>query len=192
MGRCARFGAPSRRVRLRLLWLKVSLTGYDREEGPDEVPDDRLVSTWSDKTLYMGSMEVGEITCRPDGSGWTYWSSDGGSFDVLRFAWLSSSRGHVDIQVRRSLFGWWTAGGSETRYQVESDRPDDAVWAVKYTISSGRDVLGNKVSLLEFDRDLSIGTLGRRFARKSTASADDPTLTASRRPRLRPGGGGSR
>jgi hypothetical protein len=45
--------------------------------------------------------------------------------------------------------------------------------------------------VLEFDRDLQIGTIGRRFALKSDAGTDDPTMTASRRIRRPPGGGGS-
>src|SRR5215469_717126 len=125
------------------------------------MPDDRLVGTWSDRGLYLGAMEVGDITFRPDGTDRTYWSTVGGTFDVLRFDWLTSSRGRVDILLRRSLFGRWSERGSETQCKVESDRPDNRIWTVNYTISSGQDVLGCRVTLLEFDRGLSIGTLGK-------------------------------
>jgi hypothetical protein len=51
------------------------------------VLDPRLVGYWSDEALYQGAMEAADIAFRPDGTGWTYWSRDGGTFYVDRFSW---------------------------------------------------------------------------------------------------------
>src|SRR5215471_12904583 len=152
MGRCANFGAASRRARLRLPWLRGSLTGYARGKVRlGEVPDDRLVGTWSDESLYMGSMEIASITFRPDGTGWTYWSRDGGSFYVHRFDWRCGARGRVLIKLRRSLSGTYAVRGPGVRHRVARDHAEDTIWNVRYAVRDGRDLLGNPVSLLEFD-----------------------------------------
>jgi hypothetical protein len=51
------------------------------------VLDERLVGYWSDEDLYQGAMEAADIAFRADGTGWTYWSRDGGTFYVVRFSW---------------------------------------------------------------------------------------------------------
>ena len=57
------------------------------------VLDERLVGYWSDQDLYRGAMEAADIAFRPDGTGWTYWSRDAGTFFAYRFTW-HTTEGH--------------------------------------------------------------------------------------------------
>jgi hypothetical protein len=59
--------------------------------------DRRLVGYWSDKDMYMAGMEAADIAFRTDGTGWTYWSSAAGGFEVLRFVWRQASRSALTL-----------------------------------------------------------------------------------------------
>jgi hypothetical protein len=139
------------------------------------------VGRWSDENLYIGSMEAADIIFRSDGTGWTYWSRDGGSFYVRRFNWQITPEGRLDLRFGRQLSGRWTLHGSEIHHQVESQRTDDITLSVSYAITTGQDVLGNAATLLEFDQRLFLGTIGQRFALKTDdAHGEDPTISAEK------------
>ena len=65
--------------------------------------DPRLVGYWSDQDLYQGAMEAADIAFRADGTGWTYWSRDGGTFYVLRFNWHTAANRNLTLDLHEEL-----------------------------------------------------------------------------------------
>ena len=140
--------------------------------------DPGLVGSWSDGPLYMGAMEDAAIVFRPDGTGLTYWTRDGGPFSVNRFDWQTPATGQLDLRLHQHLSGWWEPQGGGARHQVDSQSEDHRELTLSYAIVPGQDVLGRPATLLEFDRKLIVGTHGSRFAfARRDAYLDDPTVT---------------
>ncbi|MDQ2810440.1 MAG: hypothetical protein M3Z75_00790 [Actinomycetota bacterium] len=66
--------------------------------------DERLIGYWSDKHVYMGIMEAADIAFRSDGTGWTFWTRDGGSFSVTRFDWHTDAS-RLTLNMQEHLYG---------------------------------------------------------------------------------------
>jgi hypothetical protein len=141
----------------------------------------RLVGYWSDEDLYQGAMEAADIAFRPDGTGWTYWSRDGGTFFILRFRWHTTNDQHLTLGLHEKLSGTWDLESSSTRHHVTSQSARGEQIAVTYKTTPGHNVFGKPATLLELDKEVSPGTIGDRFALKHqlTDNEHDP---ASRRP----------
>lgn len=140
--------------------------------------DPGLVGSWSDGPLYMGAMEYAAIVFRPDGTGFTYWTRAGAPFEVNRFDWQTPATGQLDLRLHQYLWGHWKLQGGGTRHQVERQSEDQSELTLSYAIVPGQDVLGRPATVLEFDRNLILGTHGTRFAfARRDAYLDDPTVT---------------
>ncbi len=81
--------------------------------------DPRLVGYWSDQDLYQGAMEAADIAFRADGTGWTYWSRDGGTFYVLSFSW-HTAHGQFTLHLHEELSGMVVREGPGFRHRVDS------------------------------------------------------------------------
>lgn len=141
------------------------------------VLDPRLVGYWSDEALYQGAMEAADIAFRPDGTGWTYWSRDGGTFDVYRFRWHTTAGHHLTLDLHQYLFGTRDLAGHTTRHHVRSQASPGKQLVLTYQITTGQDSLKRSATLLELDQPISLGTVGDRFAFKRELREDeqDPT-----------------
>ena len=141
------------------------------------VLDPRLVGYWSDQALYQGAMEAADIAFRPDGTGWTYWSRDGGTFYVDRFRWHTTADHHLILDLHEELFGAWDLAGHTTRHHVHSQAPSGKQLVLAYQITAGHDSLKRPVTLLKLDQPISVGTVGDRFAfkRQLAQTEHDPT-----------------
>jgi len=128
--------------------------------------DTRLVGYWSDEDLYLGAMEAADIAFCPDGSGWTYWSRDGGGFSVLRFRWHTTDDRQLALELHEQMSGNRELEGRRTRHHVTSKAACDTNIVVAYEIRAGQDLFGTPATLLEADRPISRGTIGNRFALK--------------------------
>lgn len=139
--------------------------------------DPRLVGYWSDRDLYQGAMEAADIAFRPDGTGWTYWSRDGGGFSVDRFSWHTTAGRHLILDLHEHLSGTWELAGHATRYHVRRQSPSGTQLLLAYQVIAGQDSLKRPVTLLELDQRISVGTIGNRFAfhRELTQDEQDPT-----------------
>jgi hypothetical protein len=155
-------------------------TGSGQPHNRD-VLDMRLVGYWSDEDLCQGAMEAADIAFRPDGTGWTYWSRDGGTFFILRFRWHTTNDQHLTLGLHEKLSGTWDLESSSTRHHVTSQSARGEQIAVTYKTTPGHNVFGKPATLLELDKEVSPGTIGDRFAlkRQLTDNEHDP---ASRRP----------
>jgi len=143
--------------------------------GP--VLDARLVGYWSDEPLYQGAMEAADIAFRTDGTGWTYWSRDGGTFFVYRFSWHTTAGRQLTLDLRQELSGTWDLAGRTTRHRVTSQATCDKQIVLAYEIRAGQDVLRRPATLLHVDQPISLGTIGDRFAlkRELAENEQDPT-----------------
>jgi hypothetical protein len=141
--------------------------------------DRRLVGYWSDKHLYMGSMEAADIAFRADGTGWTYWSNAAGGFEVLRFMWRQTSRSALTLRVREYAGGTWSLDRGTVIHQLREQRADDKQIALSYEITAGQNAVGDPAMVLQFDKDVIRGVVGDRFAldRALAASEHDPAYT---------------
>jgi hypothetical protein len=141
------------------------------------VLDVRLVGCWSDEALYQGAMEAADIAFRPDGTGWTYWSRDGGTFYVYRFRWHTTAEHHLTLDLHQHLFGTWDLAGHTTSHRVRSQGPSDKQLVFAYQITAGQDSLKRSATLLQLDQPISVGTVGDRFAfkRHLAQTEHDPT-----------------
>jgi hypothetical protein len=70
------------------------------------------------------------------------------------------------LRVHRHLSGTWTVRDGHVAHRVDREQRCDVALSLAYTISTGRDVLGDPVNLLELDRPVSVGVIGERFAFK--------------------------
>ncbi|HCU91858.1 MAG TPA: hypothetical protein DHU96_03625 [Actinobacteria bacterium] len=91
------------------------------------VLDERLVGYWSDQDLYRGAMEAADIAFRPDGTGWTYWSRDAGTFFAYRFTWHTTEGHRLALALHHELSGTWDLKDHTTppRHQPRRLRPGD-------------------------------------------------------------------
>ena len=128
------------------------------------VLDGRLAGYWSDNDLYQGAMESADVAFRPGGTGWTYWSRSGGPFTVMRFSWSTTVAGQLTLNLRDVQSGTWVLRDRAVRHRVNSQEPCDDQIEVAYEVKAGRNVSGNPVTLLQFERRLRVGTIGDRFA----------------------------
>src|SRR5690348_16399105 len=128
--------------------------------------DTRLAGYWSDDNLYQGAMEAADIAFRPDGTGWTYWSRDGGTFYVLRFNWHTTDDRRLTLDLHEKLSGSWDLLGHTAQHHAVSQASYDKQLALAYEIRAGQDVFKRPATLLELDRKISLGTIGDRFAYK--------------------------
>jgi hypothetical protein len=136
------------------------------------VLDTHLVGYWSDESLYQGAMEAADIAFRHDGSGWAYWSRDGGGFFVLRFGW-HIAEGRLVLDLREKLSGTWVLEGRATRHRVTSQAASDGEIVVAYEIRAGQDAFGRPATLFEVGQPISRGTIGDRFAFKRELAVDE-------------------
>jgi hypothetical protein len=148
--------------------------------GP--VLDARLVGYWSDEPLYQGAMEAADIAFRADGTGWTYWSRDAGTFFVYRFRWHTTAGRRLTLNLHQELSGTWDLAGRTpqhrvTRHRVTSQATCDRQIVLAYNIRAGQDLLGRPATLLDVDQPISLGTIGDRFAfeRELAENEQDPT-----------------
>ena len=148
--------------------------------------DPRLVGYWSDQDLYQGAMEAADIAFRADGTGWTYWSRDGGSFYVLRFSW-HTAHGQLTLHLREHLFGMVVPEGSGFRHRVDSQDAWDQQLVLAYEVAAGQNLFRKPAMLLELDQPISLGTIDTRFALQRELAEDehDPTRSGWK---LRPPG----
>jgi len=105
------------------------------------VLDERLVGLWSDEDLYQGDMEAADIAFRSDGTGWTYWSRDGGSFEVLRFGWHTDANRDLTLDLHENLSGTWDLSGHTTEHRVASRTPYDKQIVLAYEITQAQSIL---------------------------------------------------
>lgn len=84
--------------------------------------DTRLAGYWSDEDLYQGAMEAADIAFRLDGTGWAYWSRDGGGFFILRFSWQTTNGQCLTLSLHQELSGTWELEGCSTCPFTGSDR----------------------------------------------------------------------
>jgi hypothetical protein len=141
------------------------------------VLDENLIGYWSDEPLYQGAMEAADIAFRLDGTGWTDWSRDGGAFHVFRFSWHTSVGHQLTLALDRELSGTWELRDHTTRYQVQSQTGRDEQIVLAYQIRTGEDALKTPAKLLQFDKPISLGTIGDRFAFKRALGEDEQDLT---------------
>ncbi|MFD8499312.1 hypothetical protein [Amycolatopsis sp. NPDC059657] len=124
----------------------------------------RLHGTWSEQNIHPGAPEFGTVTFSPDGTGWLLWESWSSSFDVQRFTWRVIGPAMLRIHFNRYLFGSWSIDAAKKiTYTVETDEPEDRTLIPRFKITDR----------LEFDRELSPGTVGSLFERED--DAQDPT-----------------
>jgi len=144
------------------------------------VLDERLVGYWSDEDLYQGAMEAADIAFRPDGTGWTYWSRDGGTFFVYRFTWHTTEDHRLTLALHQQLSGTWDLTDHATRHRVTSQAACGQQIALSYQISEGQNALRKPAMLLKLGQQISVGTIGDRFAfKRELADTDhDPTTTS--------------
>lgn len=142
--------------------------------------DTRLAGCWSDEDLYQGAMEAADIAFRPDGTGWAYWSRDGGTFFMLRFSWHTNGQ-RLTLSLHEELSGTWDLEGSSTRHHITSQSARDGQIAVTYQTIPGHNVFGKPATVLELDKEVSPGTIGDKFALKHLLG-DDEGDPVSRRP----------
>lgn len=131
-----------------------------------DVLDARLAGYWSDEELYLGAMEAADIAFRPDGTGWTYWSRDGGAFYILRFRWQTTGGQQLTLGLHQELSGTWDLAGRATRHHVTSQAGCARQIAVGYQIAAGQNAFRKPATLLRLDQPIRVGTIGDRFARK--------------------------
>jgi hypothetical protein len=157
-----------------------------RSEGRtiEAVLDERLVGYWSDEDLYQGDMEAADIAFRSDGTGWTYWSRDGGSFYVLRFGWHTDASRDLTLDLHENLSGAWDLRDHTTVHRVASRTPHDKQIVLAYEITEAQNILRKPATLLQLDRQISMGTIGDRFAfKRDLASTEhDPTTRSPEKP----------
>ena len=141
--------------------------------------DPRLVGYWSDQYLYQGAMEAADVAFRADGTGWTYWSRDGGTFYVLRFRWHTADR-QLTLHMHRRLSGMVVREGSGFRHRVDHQGARDQMLVLAYEVTAGQNLFKKPAMLLELDQPISLGTIGARFARLRELARDDydPTRSA--------------
>lgn len=139
--------------------------------------DERLAGYWSDEDLYQGAMEAADIAFRPDGTGWTYWSRDGGTFLVYRFTWHTTEDHRLTLTLHQQLSGTWDLAGHATRHRVTSQAASGQQIALTYQITRGQNALRKPATLLKLDQEISAGTIGDRFAfkRELADTEHDPT-----------------
>jgi len=142
--------------------------------------DESLIGYWSDESLYQGAMEAADIAFRSDGTGWTDWSRDGGPFHVYRFSWHTSAGHQLTLALDRELSGTWELQNHTTRYRVESQTGCDEQIMLTYEIRPGQDALKAPAKLLQFDKPISLGTIGDRFAFKHELGEDEQDPTTRR------------
>jgi hypothetical protein len=104
------------------------------------VLDESLIGYWSDERLYQGAMEAADIAFRSDGTGWTYWSRDGGGFHVYRFSWHVTADRQLTLGLEQSLSGTWDLQGHTTRHTVDSQNASYKEIILAYQIRIGQDV----------------------------------------------------
>jgi hypothetical protein len=141
------------------------------------VLDYRLVGYWSDETVYQGAMEVTDIAFRRDGTGWTYWSRDGGGFEVFRFSWHTAADHQLTIDLQELLSGIWDLAEHAVHHHVRSQTRWDKQIVVTYEVTPGQNVFREPATLLRLDRPISVATIGDQFAfKRQLAETDhDPT-----------------
>jgi hypothetical protein len=144
------------------------------------VLDDRLAGYWSDENLYQGAMEAADIAFRGDGTGWTYWSRDGGAYAVMRFGWRTTAGLQLIIDVNELLWGRWDLIGQTVHHDIRGQMKEDEQIVVTYEVTTGHDVFREPATLLILNRPIEIATIGDRFAfkRELTQTDQDPTLSA--------------
>jgi hypothetical protein len=121
-------------------------------------------------------MEAADIGFRSDGTGWTYWSRDGGSFYVDRFSWHADDR-HLTLDLREKLYGTWHLEDGTTRHRVRSQDAHHKHLVLTYQIAAGQNELHKPATVLQLDQPISPGTIGDRFAfkRELADNERDPT-----------------
>jgi hypothetical protein len=147
------------------------------------VLDTRLVGYWSDKHLYLGSMEGADVAFRPDGYGWVHWSNFGGGFFIMRFSWDVGESGQLTLATHEELSGTWRRERHTPRYRVSTQEACDTKTVLAYEIRQGQDVLGRPAVLLETGQPISLGTVGSRFAFERELAGDEQDRVARRRGR---------
>jgi hypothetical protein len=146
------------------------------------VLDDRLTGYWSDDDVYQGAMEAADIAFRGDGTGWTYWSRDGGAFEVLRFGWQTTAGLQLTIDLHELLWGTWDLSGLAVHHRIRDCTRRDEQVVLTYEVTTGHTVFRESATLLVLSRPIVIGTIGDRFAfKRELAQTDqDPTINAQR------------
>jgi hypothetical protein len=138
---------------------------------------DKLIGYWSDEPLYQGSMEAADIAFRSDGTGWTYWSSFGGTFYMDRFSWHTDQDGHLTLDLNENLYGTWHLEDHTTRHRVRNRDAYHKHLVLTYQITAGHNALRMPATVLQLDQPIILGTIGDRFAfkRELAENEQDPT-----------------
>jgi hypothetical protein len=160
------------------------LSGKPATQHNEHVLDGRLVGYWSDGPLYQGAMEAADIAFRADGTGWTYWSRDAGTFFVQRFSWHSAAGGHLTLDLHEELSGTWEVAGHTTQHHVGSRGACDQQIVLVYEITAGQNVFRKPATLLKLDQPIRLGTIGDRFAleRDLAEGERDPAISSPWKP----------
>jgi hypothetical protein len=172
-------------------WRFVSI-GYEGQQSDvagvnpwevemDRVPaplDEGLIGYWSDEPLYQGAMEAADIAFRPDGTGWTNWSRDGGTFHVYRFSWHTPASDQLTLALGQELSGTWDVQSHTTRYHVQSQTSCSRQIELAYQIRPGQDALEEPTKLLQLDKPIRLGVIGDRFAFMRELAEDEQGPTA--------------
>jgi hypothetical protein len=146
------------------------------------VLDDRLTGYWSDDDLYQGAMEAADIAFRADGTGWTYWSRDGGGFEVLRFDWQTTADRQLAIDLHKLLSGTWHLTGRRVHHHVRDQTPQDEQIVLTYQVTEGHNVFRQPARLLLLNRPIVVATIGDRFAFKRELAQTDQDPTTAQHP----------
>jgi hypothetical protein len=125
--------------------------------------DARLLGKWSDKNLYLGSMEAAEIAFSAEGTGWIRSSNAGGGFELTRFRWRDASGRNLTLDLYENESGTWRMVDGRPPHRAKEQLEDERI-AVAYQITAGQDVVGNPATILEFDQPLIRGVVDNRFA----------------------------
>jgi hypothetical protein len=143
--------------------------------------DEHLVGYWSDEAMYMGSMEAADIAFRSDGTCWTYWTRDGGSYYVVRFGWHTDASGNLILDLHEQLHGIREPFNHTGPHRVSEQRSRHERISLAYEITAGHNAFRDPATLLRFDQKISVGTIGDRFAFKRELVRDeqDPTIRSS-------------
>lgn len=142
------------------------------------VLDPRLLGYWSDQDLYQGAMEAADIAFGADGTGWTYWSRDGGTFYVLRFRWHTAHR-QLTLHMHMRLSGMVGREGSGFRHRVDYQAARHQILVLTYEVAAGQNLFSKPATLLALGRPISPGTIGARFALQRELADDDHDPTRS-------------
>ena len=132
-------------------------------------------------------MKVTDVAFRRDGTGWTYWSRDGGGFEVFRFSWHTAADHQLTIDLQELLSGVWSLAEHVIQHHVRSKTRWDKQIVVAYEVTPGQNVFRKPATLLRLNRPINVATIGDQFAfKRQLAETDhDPTTGGKCLPTMR-------